>query len=280
MITALSNNKIKEIKKLQEKKKERKESGLFTAEGIRIVSEIPFSLLKELYISEALYNDRKKIKNIEEQLGVTVPDLRSGAAALNLSSGENISIELVSDKVMETMCDTVTPQGLLAVIKMPEYDLSDLVGKKPAIIVLENLQDPGNLGTIMRTAEGAGMTGVILIDSVDIFSPKAVRATMGSIFRLPFVQASDMEKIISFLKDNDIRTYAAALGGRKKYTEEDFTGGTAFFIGNEGNGLSQETFDMVDEKMIIPMSGKLESLNAAMASGIIAYEIRRQRETL
>lgn len=280
MITSISNSKIKEIKKLQEKKKERQKSGLFTAEGIRIVSEIPSSLFRELYISESFYNDREKCTRLYEQLGVTVQDLTSGAAALNLASGENILFDLVSDKVMEYVCDTVTPQGLLAVIKMPEYDSYDILGDNPSIIVLENLQDPGNLGTIMRTAEGAGMTGVILCGSVDIFSPKAVRATMGSIFRLPFIQENDMEHVLAFLKDHKIRTYAAALGGRKRYTEEDFTGRTAFFIGNEGNGLSRAVLDRVDEKMIIPMSGKLESLNAAMASGIIAYEIRRQREAL
>jgi len=145
-------------------------------------------------------------------------------------------------------------------------------------LVLENLQDPGNLGTILRTGEGAGINGVIMShDTVDIYNPKVTRSTMGSIFRVPFVYVDDLLEVAETMKQKNIITYAAHLNGTD-YTKEDYQKGTAFFIGNEGNGLTDKLTDKVQKKIKIPMCGKVESLNAAMASGLLVYEARRQRQ--
>ena len=151
--------------------------------------------------------------------------------------------------------------------------------KAPFLMILEDLQDPGNMGTILRTAEGAGVTGIILSKNcVDLYNPKVIRSTMGSIYRMPVMQA-DLLEILPVLKENKIQTYAAHLKGKNWYHEEDYTEGTAFFIGNEGNGLSDELSDSADCLIKIPMEGKVESLNAAMAAGILMYETARQRRT-
>ena len=140
------------------------------------------------------------------------------------------------------------------------------------------LQDPGNMGTIVRTAEGAGVTGVIMSrDCVDIYNPKTIRSTMGSIYRMPFYYAEDILKAIRKIKDAGIKVYAAHLDGEKSYDEEDYAFSCAFLIGNEGNGLREETSKMADHYIIIPMSGEVESLNAAIAASVLMFEVKRQR---
>ena len=148
----------------------------------------------------------------------------------------------------------------------------------PHVIVLDNLQDPGNLGTIFRTAEAAGATGILLSsDSVDVYNPKVIRSTMGAVFRMPFFYVKDLPAAVKSLSSQGIRTYAAHLNGKNVYDEEDYTEGCAFLIGNEGNGLTAETAKLADTYIRIPMGGQLESLNAAMAAGILMYEASRQR---
>ena len=154
---------------------------------------------------------------------------------------------------------------------------------RPALLmILEDLQDPGNLGTILRTGEGAGVTGIILSkNSVDIYNPKVIRSTMGSVYRVPFCYTSSIrEEILPWLREKKITGYAAHLEGKNSYDREDYTKGTAFFIGNEGNGLSRELSEKADIWIRIPMEGQVESLNAAMASGILMYEAYRQRRNL
>ena len=178
------------------------------------------------------------------------------------------------------MSDTQTPQGVLTVLKRPEYRLEELLKQeKPLFAVLEDLQDPGNLGTIVRTGEGAGVTGVIMsAQTVDIFNPKVIRATMGSIYRVPFVYVEDIGETIKTMQNAGIRTYAAHLKGEKFYDSFSFREPTAFLIGNEGNGLKKETADMADFYLKIPMEGKVESLNAAVATALLMYEAHRQRQ--
>ena len=140
-----------------------------------------------------------------------------------------------------------------------------------------HLQDPGNMGTIIRTAEGAGATGVIISsDSVDIYNPKVIRSTMGSVFRVPIYVSNDLKKDIDRIRGKDITVYAAHLNGRQFY-DNDYTKGSAFLIGNEGNGLRKETADAADIYVRIPMCGKVESLNAAIASSVLMFEAARQR---
>ena len=151
-------------------------------------------------------------------------------------------------------------------------------GKTPLLMVLEDLQDPGNVGTIIRTAEGAGVTGIIMSrGTADIFNPKTIRSTMGSIYRMPFLIVDDAVGFVKGLKARKICTYAAHLHGVHSYREEDYTKGTAFLIGNEGNGLTDAMAEAAECLIRIPMEGKVESLNAAIASAVLMYEAHGQR---
>ena len=177
------------------------------------------------------------------------------------------------------MSDTQTPQGVLTVLRKPSYHIEEIVGKEnPIIVVLEDLQDPGNAGTIFRTAEGAGVDGVFLTKTcVDITNPKVIRATMGSVYRMPFVYVEDVVSLKEKLQSRGIRFFAAHLQGKNTYYEESYQKGTAFLIGNEGKGLTEQAAEAADCLIRIPMCGQLESLNAAMAAGILMYEAARQR---
>ena len=189
------------------------------------------------------------------------------------------SWEAVENGVFRQMCDTQTPQGILTVLRQPSYELEDLLKEeKPLLMVLEDLQDPGNAGTIIRTGDGAGVSGVFLTKTcVDITNPKVIRSTMGSIYRMPFLYVEDVVSLEKKLKEKGIRSFAAHLKGENSYDHESYKGGTAFFIGNEGKGLTDQAADAADCLIRIPMCGKVESLNAAMASGILMYEAARQR---
>jgi len=187
--------------------------------------------------------------------------------------------ETVADAVFKNVSDTQTPQGIMAVVAMPEYKLESLLdGEKTHLLILESIQDPGNLGTMLRTGEGAGITGIIMNKTtVDLFNPKTIRSTMGSIYRVPFYVTEDLSGTLSQLKENGVSLYAAHLKGEHYYTEEDYTLGCAFLIGNEGNGLSDEIANQADTYIKIPMEGKVESLNAAISATLLMYETNRQR---
>lgn len=263
MIESTSNAGVKLVIGLNQKSRNRKKENAFVVEGPRMVFETPVSLLKRVYYEiDCPLGDKEK-------------------ARLEEFSQKGIFVETVSPKVMKAMADTVTPQGILAVVEKPSYRLEDLMdceSHNPMILVMETIQDPGNLGTMFRTAEGAGCSGILMSkDTVDVFSPKAVRSTMGSLYRMPFYIADSLQETILKLKDDGICFFAAALDGKKSYDEFDFSGPCGFLIGNEGNGLTKEAIELADEKLIIPMGGQLESLNAAMAAGILMYEGARQR---
>ena len=151
-------------------------------------------------------------------------------------------------------------------------------GTLPHLLVLEHLQDPGNLGTILRAGEGAGLTGVLMdSNTADIYSPKVVRATMGSLLRVPFAYVEDLGEALALLKKKKIRVYAAHLQGSNAYDRENYRKATAFLIGNEANGLSPETAAAADVRIRIPMLGEVESLNAAVAASVLMFEAARQR---
>lgn len=260
MITSESNPQIKEIVKLQKSARARRKSRLFAAEGIKISKEAAFyGSLQKLYISE------RAMELADEELERLL---------------KTQEYEVVSETVFRLLSETVTPQGVLAVVSMPEYTLSDIIGQgERSILLLDDLRDPGNLGTIMRTAEGAGMSGVILTKgSVDLFNPKTVRATMGSIFRVPFYYAENLTEVIEQLKERDIPVYGTMMQGSVLYSEADYSGGAGIVIGNEANGISKETAEAMTGAIRIPMAGKLESLNAAVAAAVLMYEIARQRQ--
>ncbi len=253
MITSLANQQIKQILKLQKSAAYRRKQGLFIVEGIRMFKEVPRHLAKQVLVTEECYEGHSKLF-------------------------EGLPFELVSSKVYKAISDTMAPQGILVVAKQLSYTWEQVTaGEKPALILLEHLQDPGNLGTIIRMAEGAGITGIILSkDTVDIYNSKVIRSTMGSVFRVPFLYVEDVIKSAELLNQQGICTYAAHLQGEELYSY-DYTKGSCVFIGNEGNGLSDGLTKEARYKLRIPMEGKVESLNAATAATIISYEMLRQR---
>ena len=176
-------------------------------------------------------------------------------------------------------CDTKTPQGILSLIKIPSYTEEQVTGgENPFLIVLEDLQDPGNVGTILRTAEGAGVTGIVVSRrTADLFQPKTIRATMGSIYRMPILEVDDPAAFLQRLSAHGIQSYAAHLRGKESYRVQDYTGPTAILIGNEGNGLSDALAAAASRLVRIPMEGRVESLNAAIAAAVLMYEVHGQR---
>ena len=256
MITSAQNTQVKNIIKLNQKAKARREQKLFVAEGRKMFLEAPENLIDRIYVAESMLEDEEVMQKVHR-----------------------FSWEAVENSVFRQMCDTQTPQGILTVLRQPSYQMEDLLKEKnPLIMVLEDLQDPGNAGTILRTGEGAGVSGVFLTKTcVDITNPKVIRSTMGSIYRMPFLYVEDVVSLEKKLKEKGIRSFAAHLKGENSYDQESYKGGTAFFIGNEGKGLTDQAAEAADCLIRIPMCGKVESLNAAMASGILMYEAARQR---
>ncbi len=256
MITSMSNSQVKALHSLMKKSKERYKQKLFVVEGIKMFEEIPKRWLKQVYVSESFLKDKERAKLIE-----------------------NFSYETLSDTVFKSVSDTQTPQGIVAVVQMPSYRLDELMRDKDTLLlILDSVQDPGNLGTIMRTAEGAGVTGIIMNHTtVDLFNPKTVRSTMGSVFRVPFFITEDLQIVLQQLQKDGVCLYAAHLRGEKFYDAFDYTKASGFLIGNEGNGLNEAIASCADEYIRIPMEGAVESLNAAVAASILVYEGNRQR---
>lgn len=266
MITATSNSQVKYVVALQNKSRLRREKKEFVVEGIKMVLEAPQDRIVKVYASESF----------EKSNALT-------AAGIKVK----VPYETVSDNVFAQMSDTKTPQGIMAIVSMETHTVEDLIagrtgkeepGKEAFIIVGENIQDPGNLGTIIRTAEGAGVTGVLLSQNcVDLYNPKTIRSTMGSVFRMPVVCETEFLEALDYFKSQNIRLYAACLAGTKDYAHCDYSGSCALLVGNESNGLTEEAINRCDTLVKIPMSGQVESLNAAIAAAVLMYEMRRQK---
>ena len=237
MITSTSSSQVKHVMSLLSKAKERKKNNEYVVEGIRMVSEVPEDSLVKIYMSERFQNNNPEYAR-----------------------------------------ELLRKQGIMAVVKMKNNSLSDMLAGNPLLILVENLQDPGNLGTILRMGEGAGVTGVIMSpNTVDIYNPKTIRSTMGSIFRVPFVYVQDFSEAVTQCQKSGVKVYAAHLDGKNTYLGEDYSTPTAFLIGNEGNGLTDGITKQADTLIRIPMQGEVESLNAAIACTILTYEAVRQR---
>ena len=287
----LTNAKIKEIQKLTEKSKARREAGLFVIEGPRMFIETPLEWIEEIYVTQRfLDNADSGLLGMAERPSID-GDSTAGSVE-NSHSDYSTSIrasemitwmnhEVVTEEQMKKLTDTVTPQGILCVVRQPSYTMEDIINHPGhrLIMILEDIQDPGNLGTIFRTAEGAGASGIIMTKGcADLFNPKVVRSTMGSIYRVPFFVTDDIEQTISLVKNAQIEVFAAHLKGEHFYDEIEYKD-AAFLIGNEGRGLKDSTASLADTYIKIPMSGELESLNASMAAGILMYEHNRQIRT-
>lgn len=270
-ISSSNNPLIKEIKSLK-LRKHREAKGLFFVEGVRIVEEalISGAEIEEIIISEKVEKDEKIAK------------------LLSAANYRGYDIFVVRESLFNDISDTQTPQGILAVVKMNTYSLKDIIGENitggsikkstKCFVVLDTIQDPGNMGTIIRTADAAGFRGVIASkDCVDPYNPKVLRSTMGSIFHIPIHLSLNLTETLKEIKTNGIRIYATHLKGNKYYYEVDMTKDMAIIIGNEANGISMESESMADVLIRIPMPGRAESLNASVAAGLLMYEPLRQK---
>ena len=268
MITSTSNPRIKKVAEYCKKAKARKADSVFIVEGIRMLREIPVNLIKEVYFTSHF------AKNLSADDSSILKAIRMG---------KDVFSEEVSDDVMMKMADTKTPQGVIAVVSQKSWEMKELLGKNPEedalLLILENIQDPGNLGNMFRSGEGAGVTGIIMsADTADVYNPKVVRSTMGALFRVPFIYVDNIPETVEKLqKKHDIKSYAAHLKGKQSYDKLDYKKGTAFLIGNEGNGLTKEAADAASEYVIIPMLGQVESMNAATSAALLTFEAARQR---
>ena len=260
VIKSPENKFIKEAAALVNNKSARDKAGLFTVEGAKFVGEIKdCAAVERIFVSESF---------------AAVHDI-------GIYRGIARDTVTVADNVYKKLSDVVNPQGITAVCRKPSYKLDDLLDGADSgalLLVLEETNDPGNLGTMIRTADAAGATGVILCAGcADIYNPKAIRASAGSVFHLPFITGADIVTALNELKKRKIRTFAAHLSGTKNYYDCRFNEACAAVIGNEARGLSGTAANMADELIKIPLLGRAESLNASAACGIILYEALKQR---
>lgn len=282
LITSVNNQRVKEVANLKQKKF-RAESGTFFAEGLRAVNEaLQYADVTDLFF----------VKTEEGKMGEVIKHAEE----------KGVRLYQVDDKVMAKLSDTKTPQGVLAVIRMPTTRLQQLqpafVAKKrrvgngndtatalpdvdnnAPVVILDRIQDPGNLGTVIRTADAAGAMGIILLEGcVDAFSPKVVRASMGSLFHLPVVQEVSAEEALTWCYGHGYEPAATAMTGASNLYKTDLSRKMAFILGNEANGVSEELQAAAETRLFIPMAGLAESMNVAMAAGIILFEGLRQRK--
>lgn len=261
MITSAQNKLIKEVKALA-RKRERTKTGLFVAEGLRFVkSAIDVNAeIEYILYSESIYRTDEGSQLVK-----------------NLESTHKKVME-IDEKLMIELSDTQSPQGIIALVKQPKYTWENILKKNGFIIILDRLQDPGNLGTIIRTADAAGADGMILTKgSVDVYNPKVLRSTMGSIFELPVLEGLVWDEIETVLTENNYNLYATALEDSVDYDAPDYKQASALIIGNEANGISSQILDAVKTKVKIPIVGSAESLNAGVAAAVMMYEVLRQK---
>ena len=258
VITSKDNDFIKHIKKLKEKKY-RDEFGEFIVEGIKMIQEA--------------IREHAKIKQI-----VICDDCKNEGA---ISQDELYDIAkydciYVTEKIFNLITDVVAPQGIMAIVEKPIKSENKIDYKAENFLILDNIQDPGNMGTILRTADSLNMKQIIVSPgSADCYNSKVVRSTMGAIFRVNVIER-DLEKVISEMKKREIKIYATDLRTDKNIYNVNYEK-SAVVIGNEANGVSDKVLQMADEKIKIPMLGKTESLNAAVATGVLLYEIARRK---
>ena len=254
LITSRDNKYVKQAKNLCTKQGRDKE-GLFLIEGYRNVRD---AVNKNAPIEYILVSDK---------------------CSYDLSVFNSIKMFRLAPRIFDYVSETVTPQGIIAVCRMMEIGFSDIeLDETSLVVVCENLQDPGNAGTIIRTADASGAKAVIMAKgSVDIYNPKVVRSVMSSLFSIKVINNKNMDSVFGFLKNNDICPVAGALSKNSvDLFESDLKGRCAILIGNEGNGLSEETIKRCSKTVTIPMIGGAESLNASTAAAIMMYEHVRQ----
>lgn len=257
MITSAQNKKIQEVRRLVSKRKEREAAGLYIAEGIRLVEE------GLAHAEDCAY------------LLWCAPLTDRAESLVKSFADAGVSVEEITPQLMGSIAGTESPQGVLAVMKMSPLPLP---GKADFIVIADGIQDPGNLGTLFRTAAAAGADAVLLMPGcADEYSPKVIRSGMGTHFRLPFVRM-DWDACEKWLRSfPDMRILAADSDGGVSCWETDLRVPTALIIGSEANGPCGRALALSDARILIPMPGKIESLNAGIAAGILIFEVVRQR---
>jgi TrmH family RNA methyltransferase len=259
MIDNPRSPRVRAVAKLA-KRDARLETGLFLLEGPQAVAEaLNFrpELVMELFGTPTALDRYSDI----------------GAAA----SDAGIDIEFVSEQVLESMADTVTPQGIIAVCRQFPTSIKDILAAEPKLIaILEEVRDPGNAGTIIRAADAAGADAVIFTGrSVDLYNPKVVRATTGSLFHLPVAVGIDLEVVIERVHSAGLRILAADIKGSdllEARNSGELAGPTAWLFGNEARGLSDEHYALADSAVAVPIYGHAESMNLATAASVCLYE--------
>jgi len=253
-ITSRENSIYKLVRALSQKKA-RENSGLFLIEGTRLVEEANSGGIKIKYL-------------IINETAENVPKINQDCQVLRLPNN-----------LFKKVSATVSPQGIIAVAEQIEISLTDIVlGTNSLVVVLNGLQDPGNLGTIIRTSAAAGATAVLLTEgTVDLYNPKVVRSTMGSLFQVPIVSGLDDDEAVKWLNYNSINIIVADLDSEEYYYSTNLKDSFALVIGNENRGANDIWRKAAYKKIKIPILGSTESLNAAVATGIILYDAVRQR---
>ncbi len=260
VITSKDNEVIKNIRKLKEKKF-RDDSNEYIVEGIKLIEEaIEENVkIKKIVVCEECIKDNC----IEQKL---------------LYQIAKYDCIYVSEKIFGLLTDVVNPQGMLAVIEKTSSE-DKIKYTEDIIVVLDGIQDPGNLGTILRTVDSVGLSQIILSKtSVDAYNPKVVRSTMGAIFRVNIIEAEDLVETLKNMKKHKYKIVATSLAGEENIYEMDYNK-KVIVIGNESKGVSKEILEIADSKTKIPMLGKTESLNASIATGVMLYEYVRRKIT-
>lgn len=258
-ITGIQNPLVKNAAELKQKKY-RQQKGLFLAEGLRTVEEAVNANAAEIIFYLAIENERTRL-------------------ILEKAAAQQIKLVCVSENVMKKIADTETPQGIIAVSKIQKTKLESLFSKGKMLLVLDRVSDPGNLGTMLRTADAAGIGGLVLLKGcTDIYAPKTVRASMGSIFHLPVIDGLEEVDFIENAKNAGYSLLVTCLDGADNLYKADLGGRIAFVMGNEANGVSSGLLTAADKKVYIPMEGRAESLNVAMAAGIVMFEALRRHQ--
>ncbi|MCR4594809.1 MAG: RNA methyltransferase [Clostridiales bacterium] len=255
-ISSKTNDKIKELREITKSSAKRKSSGLFVCDGLRLCGDAAVS---GCAISSVFYT-AECFKKHEEQMQ-KIMDCAESTYELD-------------EKLMNYVSDTVSPQGVICLIKTADNAFSPQKGRR--YIALDDLQNPDNLGAVMRTAEALGIDGIIVAGGCDIYNPKAVRASMGAVFRLPVLIVKDLPGFLHRCNEAGINTYASVPDSNAKdICRTDFSNGGICVIGNEGNGVGSDTIKECKESITIMMKGRAESLNAASAAAVIMWEMTK-----
>ena len=257
-VTGLQNPVVKAAAELKQKKY-RTQNGLYLAEGLRTAEEaVAYKAVETLFYVAT--DDERTMHLLED------------------AAAQNIKLVCVSENVMKKIADTETPQGIIAVCKMRQPKLENLLASGKMLLVLDRVGDPGNIGTMLRTADAAGIGGLVLLKGcADIYAPKTVRSSMGSLFHIPVLSGVSDQDFVSAAKKAGYDLLVTCLDGADNLYKADLSGRIAFVMGNEAGGVNESLLEKADKRVYIPMAGRAESLNVAMAAGIVMFEALRRK---